>query len=442
MTAVLRRHGDWLLLGAVVLAVCVLHVVAFGNRHIADDAWFASALDSRDILDFLAWRYRDWSGRIPIEAAVVLLVSHPWWWKLGNALAWLLFCFAAGRVSLGRTGMPASRSTVIAFGLLMLMSPGVLYPAAWWMTGSVNYLWPVALGLFGLMAWTGRDERGFLARAAFLLASGLAMYNEQVAIALLPAAAILVGLRARQRRLQGWDVAQFAFMAANALVVFMAPGSRRRFLSEQALRFPDFATLDAMDKATIGIGLVLDGLVDSANWLLAAVIVMAGALVLRSPARTGTRLVLLGMLSFLALGYLVAVPGFPGADGLQSLHAVPPLDGATANSSRAYALAAWSCFAVACLLAACVAALWRSRREALIAALALSLGLGSLLAIGFSPTAYASGPRVQFVCQVGFLLVAARLVEEVRGRFGARASALVLACLAGAAAYRVSGLLP
>jgi len=442
MKALARFHADRLFLGAVVLSICLLHVLAFGNRHVADDAWFASALDSRNLFDFLAWRYREWSGRIPVEAAVVLLVSHPVVWKVGNALAWLVFCHAAGRVALARTGMDPPRSTCIAFVLLMLMAPDVLYPAAWWMTGSVNYLWPVAFGLLGLLPWVEPREQGRVGRIACLLASGVAMYNEQVALALLPAAAILVGLRARQRRLRAWDIAQAAFMVANALVVFLAPGSRKRFLSEQALRFPDFSTLDAMDKATIGAGLVLDGLVDPSNWLLAALIVLAGALVLRSPAGIGSRLAMLGMLAYLALGYVAAIPGFPGGAGLRQMYVLLPLDGATANSSRAYALAAWSCFAVACLLAACVVSLWRSRRESIGAALALLLGIGSLLAIGFSPTAYASGARVQFVCQVAFLLVAARLLAEVRARFGARAFALALAGLALPAGYRVWALLP
>src|SRR3546814_3833272 len=76
----------------------------------------------------------------------------------------------------------------------------------------------------------------------------LAMYNEQVAIALLPASFVFLGIKVAQRRCAGWDIAQAAFMVANAIVVFTAPGSQQRFLSEQALRFPDFSLLDVFDK--------------------------------------------------------------------------------------------------------------------------------------------------------------------------------------------------
>src|SRR3546814_15166891 len=68
--------------------------------------------------------------------------------------------------------------------------------------------------------------------------------NEQVALVLLPAALLVLGTLVAQRRWQRWNVAQVAFMLVNAVVVFGAPGSQRRYLAEQALRFPDFSMLD------------------------------------------------------------------------------------------------------------------------------------------------------------------------------------------------------
>src|SRR3546814_19449727 len=94
-----------------------------------------------------------WSGRVPIEATLVLVINHPWVWRLINAAMLLLFCHSAGRLALASTGKSGATTTSLAFAFLMLVSPDMLYPAAWWMTGSVNYLWPAALGLYGMLAF-------------------------------------------------------------------------------------------------------------------------------------------------------------------------------------------------------------------------------------------------------------------------------------------------
>lgn len=435
------RHQDraWLLL--VVLAIIALHVFAFGNTQIADDTWFARQLDTQSLSDFLAFRYTHWSGRLPIEATLVLLIGHPWLWKLLNGAMWLLLCYSAGRVSLARTGVSAAGSTALVFVLFMLISPAIVFNAAWWMTGSVNYLWPMALGLYGLLAFVDTKGHGHNARLGFLLASGLAMYNEQVALVLLPISLWLLGWRVIRRRWRGWDLAQVGFMAINALVVFGAPGSYHRFLSEEALRFPNFSALGVLDKAAIGFGLIFQSTLDSNNWMIAALIVFSAALVWRSPVGRLNKAAMLSMLAYLALDYVLAIPGLSTSRIHDKLYVLPTLGGAAASSSRAYALSAWSAFAVAALVGAASIAFWRSHRECLIALITMLFGLASLAVIGFSPTAYASGWRVHFVCQIAFLLVAARMTAEVRQVFGPRIANVAIAVMAVAAAYRVLQLL-
>src|SRR3546814_10931507 len=122
----------------------------------------------------------------------------------------------------------------------MLVSTDMLDPAAWGMTGSVNYLWPAALGLYGMLAFAETRNRRPLARFACLLASGLAMYNEHVELVLLPAALMVRGMLVAQRRGPRWDVEQVAFMLANAGEVFGAPGLQRRRFADQHRRFRAF----------------------------------------------------------------------------------------------------------------------------------------------------------------------------------------------------------
>src|SRR3546814_16849246 len=114
-------------------------------------------------------------------------------WNLCNSLMWLRLCDSAGRIALASTGKSPATTTALAFAGLMLLSPNTLYTAPWWITGSVNYLWPMALGLYGMLAYVDGLDRGTSTRLSRLLAAGLAMYDKQVATERLPASLVFIG---------------------------------------------------------------------------------------------------------------------------------------------------------------------------------------------------------------------------------------------------------
>ncbi len=436
----LLRHRDhaWVLL--VVLLVAALHVHSFGNTLVADDAWFASALERRTLLDFMVWRYQRWSGRVPIEAVLVLIVIHTWVWKLVNGMMLMLLCYSAGRIALAGTDKSSATVTSLAFCMFMLIAPSTLSPAAWWITGSVNYLWPMALGLYGMLAFVEPGHGGNAVRLARLLSAGLAMYNEQIALVLLPLSLLYVLMNPARYRQRPWEIAQLGFMAANAFVVFAAPGSYNRFQFEQALRFPDFVAFDALDKLAIGFGLIFRSVIDSSNLLIAALLVLSGSLVTRSPVGKTAKTLMFATLGFAALGYLLALSGSETGPLLR-FYGLPEIDGSSASSFNVYLLSAWSVFVVLGIVAASAAAAWRSRRDCFIALFSLLLGLLSLGALGFSPTAYASGDRIEFVSQVMFLLVALRLTAVLGEEYGPGVERTFVALLAAGAGWRIIQLL-
>src|SRR3546814_12761108 len=76
MRSWLARYQGRICLLFVFAAIVALHVFALGHRFVADDAWFARILDRQPLGEFLAFRYMHWSGRVPIEATLVLVRSE------------------------------------------------------------------------------------------------------------------------------------------------------------------------------------------------------------------------------------------------------------------------------------------------------------------------------------------------------------------------------
>lgn len=128
---------SWLFSALVVVAVFYLNFFVFERRPDGDDALFSAAISKNGLWQFLQYRYMHWSGRVPNDIALVLL-NHMVAWKVLNACMLLLLCYSIGRIGFADR-LPRSSSMACAFALFMLLTPGVLSEAAWWVTGSLNY---------------------------------------------------------------------------------------------------------------------------------------------------------------------------------------------------------------------------------------------------------------------------------------------------------------
>ena len=256
---------DWIALALVGVAVFAIHFLFLG-RSGPDDAYFGRALEQRTLAEFLVRRYQVWSARVPLEAMLVLLIHHETLWRIVNSLMVLLLCYGTGRLAL-RGSVTAPAATSIAFAVLMLM-PAQVMQVAWWVTGSLNYLWPAAFGLYGSIRLVERTRRRAIENGLMVVASGLAVYHEQIAVILLPIQLALVVDRIRTGHRDPWDAIQIVWVVANVCVVFAAPGSYHRFLQEQLWWFPHFATLSLLERVNLGVGLVVRSVFDRDNLMV------------------------------------------------------------------------------------------------------------------------------------------------------------------------------
>jgi len=441
MSALARRSGLWLL-AALAVAVLGLHLTAIGNTLVADDHYFSQVLEERSLIEYLRFRYERWTGRLAIEAVLALLVAHGPAWKLLNSAMLVLLCHAAGRLALRDSpyfapGVPA----LLAFALFLLLAPGVVYESAWWRTGAINYLWPAATGLYSLLAFTDRERNTLPRRMACLLAAGFASQHEQFALVLLPTATWLaLAMRGPHRSERRWDLAQWLFMLINAALLFLAPGSRNRYVAEIGTHFPDFHALDVLDRAAIGLELVHGGMVDPANLLSVMAAALALVLLARSPIGVLLKAALALPLSYILLLVLAQIL-LPDAYRLSAYFAPPPMGGAAASSLRNYAMHAWLATVSVGLAIACSLAVAHTPLELLRNLAAFALGLGAVFVLGYSPTAYASGNRIHFVAQVVLLVWTLGLLGVWRERLGRRACWLALAVIALLAMGRLLQLL-
>lgn len=422
---------------AMALALAWLH---FGvlDRDLAqiDDGYFAVALDDRSLWTFLGERYLTWSGRLPIDALSVLLMNHVWIWRIGNVGMVLLLCACVAKLGFGERLSPAA-GLACAFALLWCMPPPVLHDGAWWVSGSFNYLWPAASGLYALQSMFDVRPRAAWRWVLPACAAGFAAYAEQVAIALFLIGVPRAAWWARSQRVHAGHVAILACLSINAAINFGAPGAQARFDIDLARFFPDYDTLGLVDKLHLALGLVAGMLTRSSNFLAMLLVGATAALLVHAPMARGLRIALLAGLAALACAWLLPILTMPieGWGKRIAIAGVSAANGAAPMRSVALAVASYG---VACLVVGVGVALRaHCTRHALWVAWALAVGLATLAALAFSPTVYSSGSRIRFVACIALLVATCHVLGHVRVRFGERVFERTMAFAAIVAVLRI-----
>lgn len=120
----------------------LLSLYKSGIYHVSDDLWFSEKSKEMGLWNFVSWRYLTWSSRTPIEAAIHFFINKVTLWSVLNSL--IVAALATSVVFLCKPN--SVPNMFIALSLFALGMPSkALTEGAYWMTGSFNYLCPVAL---------------------------------------------------------------------------------------------------------------------------------------------------------------------------------------------------------------------------------------------------------------------------------------------------------
>ena len=394
-----RRSAAWWLLAFFILMAVLAQL--HGPRGGADDdARYAAALDHSGLWDWIRERYATWSGRALIDAITVVLIRHPWLWRLLNAAFATLLVWALARHLARERDAAVMRFLVIGF---FLLDAEVLRQGAWWMSNSFNYLWPAALGALACLPFArpGAPRALF---AATVPAAAYAASQEQAGVLLLVFQGLLAWRLARERKLGRWHGLQLAVTAAAFAVVALSPGSARRFQVHVQQWFPEYGTLSLAERAFSGLQMAFGhafGTGHSMGWLFCGLLLVAVMARRRDGLSRFIAAVPLAvtLLPF-TLHHAASARGLlrysAGQDGT-AWRSYWIGDVANAGEAGLYTV-----FLLHFIAAACVAvSLWTALHgqegqpgAAAAAVVAWTAGLGVTALVGLSPSLYLSGQRI------------------------------------------------
>ena len=133
----------------VLLAVgsFLLHVFLILNW--GDDVFFRDSIQPENVtlFSFLGERYFVWSSRLIIEAIVIIVTHVPIiWWFLDTAILVL------AAYSLHVLLPPMNKKANYLLVCLIFIYPFIDMRTAGWIATTMNYIWPLSLGLYALIS--------------------------------------------------------------------------------------------------------------------------------------------------------------------------------------------------------------------------------------------------------------------------------------------------
>lgn len=431
-----RTVCQWAVMAVFFLILLSLHL--FLRTGWGDDVFFAQ--ESMPLGEFLAERYRTWTSRILVEAGVKLLAPAPAWiWKLLDSLMILLLVWITADLfgaEYGRTGRKISLQ--ILFFCMLGCLPALSLCDAGWIATTMNYLWPMTLGLVAmrpLKHWI-RGENCPVWEYPVCPVCMIFAANVEQGAAILFVVYLLCGIYISQKRgrLSSFYYVLLSCVVFSVLFILTTPGNAIRFTEETDHWFPGFDELSLYEKALMGF-------IDSMNYYasagggertnfifaLLAGILLAGILQRDRAKRFEIKkaLAFVPFLFYWGIGQmgnsLLQVNAFKKGGHVVGLFGK---NRCLSTGAGAFDYLGWISYsrkmvllqaAIYLGLVACVALticfIHGKSRETVLELVILGGGLCSRVMMGFSPTIYASGERTSLYCSVAVLIVCLRNLQ-------------------------------
>jgi hypothetical protein len=227
-------------------------------KYQGDDYIFSNVPREMSIMEWLSSRYVEWSSRIfPDAMAYLILEQRVWLWRLLNPLLLIVLAIAIVRIWKKNIKMLEGLISIVIIGYF---AQNVLSSGVFWITGSLNYLWPITFGMLAMVPYADIAFRKIYLTNRILLISTLilgflaSIGNEQVSLCITCFAILThITLYLQKQKQDKKLILITIFLIIGTGLTLLAPGNKVRLIQEASYWFPGFEDLSLKDHLYIGI---------------------------------------------------------------------------------------------------------------------------------------------------------------------------------------------
>lgn len=273
--------------GIFVSIVVLYHILI--REYTGDSVTFARLLDESSLAEVLVDRYCRWSSRLLIEAILFPISKNVLLWKLCNFIVYIVSMLALQRL----THYKGMRLTI---GLLLLY-PVVEMASAGWIATFLNYYWPATAGAVALISvdmMYNKERIHPILAIVFLIcelfAANMELFGLLYACILTYFCACVILYKHNLPRWQyGYIVAQYLIAIGSVVYALMCPGNDVRYADEVTAWYIDYEALTPIEQFALGVNATFATLIKK-EILFACFAVLLFGIVLLSKNRSRLQL--------------------------------------------------------------------------------------------------------------------------------------------------------
>lgn len=413
------KYSPFILFGAIFfIAQC------FINLYPGDDTYFIETVSkSKSIMDFVIMRYETWGGRISSELFISIFSLLPLFiWRILNTVIVVGFIVCVSsivKLSISKESSEKNDIIINSFVCLsfFIVPISVTTRACSWFTGSFFYLWPTFFCFIGMSPFIYKIYNKNISKGYFIMAmlSVLyASYMEQTgAILICFGIMTLLYLYKRDKKIYMDLVVENVFILINLIIYILAPGNDLRKISETQTWYPTFDNLSLFQKAYQGICWTHSHLVRETTILMLIISLFLFIIFINKNDKLLAKIAVcipslyfIGsltpinkmVLSTTSYEYKYDIEAILGKIFFNPMLGIVP-----------EVISSVIIFSIIILLFICL----KNKNERYLCIIFYLAALACGYILGFSPTIFASGPRIFFMTNILLIIISGILLKNI-----------------------------
>lgn len=396
--------------------ICLFFIMLFFhtrfNLDFRDDIWFEEK-STGSFFEFLSTRYEEWTGRLIIEAIMILIHRLPdfvWW--ISNSFMYVLLAFNIYYL--------IGKKNIYWIILTLLLYPIFLLGEAGFIATTLNYLWPLALGLIAFYPirhiYDGKVEKVWT-YPIYILSLLFACNQEQMCAIIVSFYFIFIIDLFRKKKITKFIIISFIISLASLIFVLTCPGNSLRNIAEVERWYPVYKSFTIIDKVYLGV--VTTSLMTVVNKFLPFIFlsILLPIIHFRKKSSNFIKAVslipivllaiynnFLGIVSTYFSGFYELIRG-----AKYFLEGRPTIDYNEVSTLFSITV---SILLIGSLLIS-IYKVFEKDKEKYLIPLILLAGFASRFILGFSPTIFASGLRTFFIFEISLIIISVYLIDKL-----------------------------
>lgn len=375
-----------------------------------DDTLFQTLKDDNSVL---IDRYHGWSSRIIIEALLIIMVHlEPIWRVLDTAIIVLI----ALSISKLVPSHNASRTNWLIIGILF-MYPFIHMSSAGWIATTLNYLWPLAFGLFSMVPIKKilfYERISWYEFIFYIPALIFAANQEQMCAILFVVYFTFTIYLLIHKRINMFMILQTCICFMSIIFILSTPGNVKRKNSEIQTWFPDYINISFIRKIEMGFSSSWFEFVMKPNVIFTVFcILLLLCMMVTQKKKLYKWIAFIPLASSLIFGLFsnVLSEAFPA---IQKINNSMTQYGTRANFASIISWIPDIILAVVFIsILISLYFIFINKKYAIVTIFIIMLGFGSRMIMAFSPTIWVSGERTFIFMYFSFIICSIILFQVI-----------------------------